>query len=169
MTIKSINLAMAGSYGAYSQKLTEATKQELKELGIPFNSNTTEKEGRSLISEYRIKNKENAQQNGFSQNHAMAESELLKRAKILAKKVGVDFPEQIDLQQLLIIIQEKLEEKISASKNNPEKLEELKTLSQELSSIQAQSTGSMGYDSSNEALLKSLELLGQYNKNQLLK
>ena len=169
MAIKNINLAMAGSYGAYSQKLTQATKQELEQLGIPFNQNTTEKEGKSLISEYRTKNKENAQQEGFISAGKPTESELLKKAKTLAKKVGVEFPEQIELNQLLILIQEKLEEKIASCKNNPEKLQELKVLSQELSSIQAQSNGSMGYDSSNQALLKSLELLGQYNKNFLNK
>ena len=169
MTIKGINIAMGASYGAYSQKLTPATRQELERLGIPFNPNITENEGRALINAHKAQNSKNAQQNGFSQNNQNNQSELLERAKKLAQKVGVKFPEEIQLHQLLALIQEKLEEKIEASENNPTELMNLKGLSQELSSLQAQSAGSMGFDNTNQALLKSLELLGEYNKNFLNK
>ena len=169
MTIKGINIAMGASYGAYSQKLTQATKQELVDLGIPFDANITEKEGKALIAAHNAQNKKNAQQENFTQSNQNNQSELLEKAKKLAQKVGVAFPEEIEVKQLLALIQEKLEEKITASENNPNELKNLKNLSYELSSIQAQCSGSMGYDNTNQALLKSLELLGQYNKNQLLK
>ena len=49
MSISSINLAYGASYGAYNQKLTQATKQQLEELGIAYDKNITEQEGRRLI------------------------------------------------------------------------------------------------------------------------
>ena len=48
-------------------------------------------------------------------------------------------------------------------------LKELKSLSQELAFIQAQSNGSSGYDNTNQALMASLEMLSEYNKNFLNK
>jgi hypothetical protein len=46
-------------------------------------------------------------------------------------------------------------------------LKRLKGLSQELAFIQAQSMGSSGYDNTNQALMTSLEMLSEYNKNFL--
>ena len=87
----------------------------------------------------------------------------------ISKHYQMEVPKEIGFEQLLIKIQSKLEEKISESENNVSALKELKGLSLELSNIQAQSNGSSGYENSNQALLKSLELLGEYNKNFLNK
>ena len=53
--------------------------------------------------------------------------------------------------------------------NNPIMLEKLNNLSHELANIQAQSNGSSGYDNTNQALMMSLEMLSEYNKNFLNK
>ena len=62
-----------------------------------------------------------------------------------------------------------LKEKIEANQNNIEALKELKGLSQELASIQAESSGSLGLNNSNQTLMQSLEMLSEYNKNFLHK
>ncbi len=168
MGISSINLAMGASYGAYSQKLTQATKQTLEKLGIPFNQNITEEEGKRLIKTHEAQKRENAQQEGMFQNQPNS-SDLFEKAKKLAQKVGVAVPENIEFKQLLGLIEAKLEEKISASSNNVAALKELKSLSQDLAFLQAQSNGSSGYDNTNQALMASLEMLSEYNKNFLNK
>jgi len=168
MGIKSINIAMGASYGAYTQKLTRATRQQLEQLGIPFDSNITESEGKNLIASHKIQQGENAKQEGFSQQKN-GDNSLFERAKKLALKLGIAVNENIDFEQLLALIENKLEEEIRINKNNPAELMELNSLSRELSSIQAESGGSMGYDNTNQALLMSLEMLGQYNKNFLKK
>ena len=66
-------------------------------------------------------------------------------------------------------IQAKIEEKLAVSSNDINALKELKGLSQELAFIQAQSVGSSGYDNTNQALMTSLEMLSEYNKNFLNK
>ena len=60
MGISSINLAMGASYGAYNQKLTQATKNMLEQLGIPYNQNITEDEGKRLIKAHEAEKGENA-------------------------------------------------------------------------------------------------------------
>ena len=55
MTISSINMAMsASSWGAYNQKLSQATKQKLDELHISYNENTTEEQARALINQPKV-------------------------------------------------------------------------------------------------------------------
>ena len=168
MGIRSINIAMGASYGAYSQRLTQATMAKLEVLGISYNQNTTEDEGRRLIRAHEAQQNQNANQQGFSQNNSN-QSDLFEKAKKLAQKVGVTVPENIDFKQLLSLIEAKLEEKISASSNNMSALKELKSLSQDLAFIQAQSNGSSGYENTNQALMASLEMLSEYNKNFLNK
>lgn len=166
MGISSINLAMGASYGAYNQKLTQATKNMLEQLGIPYNQNITEDEGKRLIKAHEAQKRENAQQDSMFQNQSNS-NDLFEKAKKLAQKVGVSFPEDVEFKQLLALIETKLEEKIAASSNNMTALKELKSLSQDLAFIQAQSNGSSGYDNTNQALMASLEMLSQYNKNYL--
>ena len=168
MGIRSINIAMGASYGAYSQRLTQATMAKLEALGIPYNQSTTEDEGRRLIRAHEAQQNQNANQQSFSQNNSN-QSDLFEKAKKLAQKVGVTVPENIDFKQLLSLIEAKLEEKISASSNNMSALKELKSLSQDLAFIQAQSNGSSGYENTNQALMASLEMLSEYNKNFLNK
>jgi len=48
-------------------------------------------------------------------------------------------------------------------------LQRLEVYSRELASIQAQGKGGSGYDSTNQALMMSLEMLSQYNRNFLYK
>ena len=60
-----------------------------------------------------------------------------------------------------------LEGKIQANLNNKTKLAEFKSLSEELENIQAQKNPSMGYDTSNQALLLSLDALSLYNRGLL--
>lgn len=166
MGISSISYAMGASYGAYSQKLTQDTKQKLEELGIPFNSNISEQEGKRLIKAFEASKNESANQNGLFQNQTNS-SDLFKKAKKLAEKLGIAVPEGANFQQLLTSIEVKLEEKLQSAQGNVSQLKELKNLSQELAFIQAQSNGSAGYDATNQALMTSLEMLSEYNKNFL--
>ena len=62
MSIRSINLAYGASYGAYSQKLTQATKHKLEALGLSYNPNITEDEGKKIIQAYQAQKRENANQ-----------------------------------------------------------------------------------------------------------
>ena len=167
MGISSINLAYGASYGAYSQKLTQATKNQLEELGIAYDKNITEQEGRRLIKAHEAQKHQQENNGGMFQNPSSNSSDLFEKAKKLAQKVGVSFPEDVEFKQLLGLIESKLEEKIAASSNNVAALKELKSLSQDLAFIQAQSNGSSGYDNTNQALMASLEMLSEYNKNYL--
>ena len=64
MVISSINLAMgASSYGAYNQKLTSATKAELDKLGIVYDANMTEAEGKSLVQKAKAEKSQNENNN----------------------------------------------------------------------------------------------------------
>lgn len=166
MGISSINLAYSASYGAYNQKLTQSTRQKLEALGIPFNQNITEEEGKRLIKAYEAQKREDANQQGMFQNPSNT-NDLFEKAKKLAQKLGVQIPEEANFTQVLAIIESKLKEKIEANSNNPAELKKLQALSEELAFIQAQSNGSAGYDATNEALMSSLELLSEYNKNFL--
>ena len=166
MTISSINLAMgASSYGAYNQKLTSATKAELEKLGIAYDPNITEAEGKRLIQQKKTQdikknNEENLQQN-------TQKDSLFEKAKKLAQELGINVDENQNFNSLLAIIESTLEQKIQVNSNNGEMLKKLEGLSRELANIQAQSNGSTGYDSTNQALMKSLEILSQYNKTFL--
>ena len=166
MTISSINLAMgASSYGAYNQKLTSATKAELEKLGITYNPNITEAEGKKLIQQKKTQDTQNNSEHNLGQN--TNKDSLFEKAKELAEKIGIKVDEKENFTSLLAKIESTLEEKIQASSNNEEMLEKLRGLSQELANIQAQSNGSVGYNSTNQALMASLEMLSQYNKNFL--
>lgn len=168
MGISSINLAYGASYGAYSQRLTQATRQKLEDLGIPYNSNITEEEGKKLIKAHEAQKQENANQKGMFQNSSNS-NDLFEKAKKLAEKLGIQVEEGVNFQQLLMVIQTKIEEKVAASSNDINALKELKNLSQELAFIQAQSNGSSGYDNTNQALMATLEMMSEYNKNFLNK
>ncbi len=164
MTIGSINIAMGASYGAYQQKLTQATKQKLEELNIPYNSNVTEKEAQKLIKAYQAQKEDSTKKNSLSQDSSSKDS-LLEKAKKLAEKLGIQTEENPNFNQLLALIEQTLEIRINSSKDNVQALKELQNLSYELSSIQAQANGSSGYDNTNRALLQSLEMLSLYNQS----
>ncbi|MBQ4646570.1 MAG: hypothetical protein IJB79_04405 [Candidatus Gastranaerophilales bacterium] len=166
MGISSVNIAYGASYGAYNQRLTQATRQKLEALGIPYNQNITEEEGKRLIKAFEAQKRENANQQGMFQNPSNS-NDLFEKAKKLAEKLGIQVPKEVNFQQLLMAIQTKIEERLAISSNDINALKELKGLSQELAFIQAQSNGSSGYDSTNQALMTSLEMLGEYNKNFL--
>ena len=167
MAIGSINIAMgASSIGAYTQKLTNQTKQKLEELGIPFDNNTTESQGKKLLQAYEA-SKSNNNGNSFNQNQSS--SDLYKRAEKLAKQLGINIEQGEEFKSILSKIETVLEQKIEMHKNNPIMLEKLNNLSHELANIQAQSNGSSGYDNTNQALMMSLEMLSEYNKNFLNK
>ena len=168
MGITSINYTMGASWGAYSQKLTQATKTKLDSLGIPYNENISEEEAKKLIKSYEASAKQNANNESNSKNNSSA-SDLFEKAKKLAQKVGIEVPEGINFQQLIMAIEAKISQRLNANSNNIEALKELKSLSQELAFIQAQSNGSSGYDNTNRVLLASLEMMGEYNKNLLNK
>lgn len=157
MGISSINIAMAGSYGAYNQKLTEATRKQLEALGMPIDRNMTESEGRKILRQLEAKKEFNNNDNNAS--------DMFKKARDLAQKLGIPIDEKISFEELIQKIEATLELKIENNKTNKTLLEELKGYSQELATLQAQSKGASGYDNTNQALMKSLELLGQYNKN----
>ncbi len=168
MSINSINIAMSGSYGAYNQKLTQETKNKLLELNIPFDSNITEAQGRALLRNAQIKQNKDSTNRGLNQN-SESKSDLFKKAQELAKKLGINANEQIDFNNLLRLIEQAIAQKLQINQNNQTALLELKNLSQDLASIQAQANGSSGYDNTNQALMTSLELLSEYNKNFLKK
>ena len=165
MGITSINLAYGASYGAYSQRLTESTRQKLEVLGIPFNSNITEQEGKNLIKAYEAQKQQEQNKDSLFQNPSNS-NDLFEKAKKLAQKLGIQVPESADFQQIISQIEAKLEEKL-ASSTDINKIKELKSLSQDLAFLQAQSNGSSGYDATNQALMTSLEMLSEYNKNFL--
>lgn len=163
-------LSNASSFGAYSQKLTQSTKQKLEELGITYDSNITEQEARKLISKYealKSQNSKEQEENMFSSN-SQNKDENLEQLKNLASKLGIATEENPDFNKLVQQVESVLEEKIKASNNDVGQLQYLKGLSQDLANIQAQSDGtSSSYNSSNQALMMSLEMLSWYNKNML--
>ena len=161
MGISSINNAYGASYGAYNQKLTKQTKELLDENGIIYNSNITEAQAQKLLKAHE--SQKASQENAFQGNSG---DSLHKRAVELAKKLGIS-PDGLTFEQILAKIKQVLEEKIKANPNNLQALQELKSLNEELSFIEAQSKGSSGFENSNQALMQSLELLSEYNKNFL--
>lgn len=169
MGISTVNMALGASYGAYNQKLTQATKQELESLGVQYNPNITEEEGKKLVKAFKLQNDKKSNNETLEQNAQNSKSDLFEKAKKLAEKLGIQVPQDAQFQQLLNAIQMKLEQRLAISTNDINAIKELKALSQELAFIQAQSNGSSGYDNTNQALMKSLEMLSEYNKNFLNK
>ena len=165
MAISSIKYNLANSYGAYNQKLTQETRDKLIELGIQFSASTTEAEGKRLIAAAEAKNTAKEDSNMFSKKENT--SDLFEKAKTLAQKLGIEVNEGTNFSALLTKIEAKLEQLINVNKNNINALNELKGLSQELANLQAESNGSSGYDNTNQALMKSLEIMAQYNMNYL--
>ena len=163
MSIRSINYAFGASYGAYNQKLTNETRQKLEELGIAYNQNISENEAKKLIKQ--TQESKNSNNQDLSNQNFASKDELLEKAKKLAQKIGIEIPEELTFEQALSLIEAKLEEKISQSENNIDALKKLRSLSSDLASLKAQGSGSMGYDSTNRALMTSLEMLSEYNKN----
>ena len=174
MSINSVNYNIGNSYGAYIQRLTEATKRKLIELGIPFNEKTTEAQAQSMIQDAiskktsgnvqsDIKNSNNGSDNTLEKR----KNDTFERAKKLALQLGINVDDKADIKQILALIESILEAKINANKGNISVLKELKEFSNELSMIQAEANGSSGYDNKNHALMMSLEMLSEYNKNFL--
>ncbi len=165
--ISNINLAMSGSsYGAYSQKLTQATKQKLDELGITYSNDMTEQEGKKIIAQYQTSKSENSSNNSSSMfNQNQSTDYQRQRLEELARRLGISVSDGQSNEDLISIIEAKLEERIKSAQDNESELQILKSMSRELASIQAMKSGSMGFDSTNQALSLSLEMLAQYNKN----
>ena len=169
MAISNVNIAMgASSFGAYQQKLTQATKQELEKLGITYNPSITEQEGKALIAQKRAQEAHNQNSAGanFNKNQQSQKNDLFERTKKLAEKLGVPYDEKTDFKTLLSLIEQALESKIQTSQSDMNILKQLKAYSEELASIQAESMGA-AYDTTNQALQMSLEMLSLYNKNFL--
>lgn len=164
MSINSVSMGMnATQWGAYKQKLSEATKAELQKLHIPFNDSTTEMEARALIAQALAKqDKTNNNQN--NQNNAPKDN-LFEQAEKLAQKLGIGVEKNIGFEELLAKIEETLEYKIKNSSNDIQMLNELKNYSRQLSFIQSQAMGATNNDATNQALMMSLEMLSQYNKS----
>lgn len=166
MSIGTINIAMGASYGAYNQKLTTQTRQQLEALGIPFSPTITEQEGRALIKKAQNSSKgSNEQDLSKNKNPNTPKDDLLERAQKLAQKLGISVQEGMGLNSLLEKIESNLEQKIYANQNNIMALDMLKGFSQELSAIQAQANTGMNQNGAEQALMKSLEVLSLYNKN----
>jgi len=168
MSIGTINIAMGASYGAYNQKLTTQTRQQLEALGIPYNPGITEQEGRALIKKAQNASKSNSEES-LSQNNKnpKTKDDLFERAALLAQKLGISVQEGMSLNALLEKIESNLEQKIYANQNNIDVLNTLKGFSQELSMIQAQANSGTEQNGAEQALMKSLEVLSLYNKNFL--
>lgn len=168
MSIYSVSYNLNNSYGAYVQRLTPATRSRLIALHIPFNENISESEAQALINAALAKKEaqdtQEENQPVIKRNNG---NDILERAKNLARRLGIEFDETIDIEQLLTKIEATLRSKIQANQNNVNMLRQLKDFSDELLSLQSQCNGSMGYDNKNQALLMSLEILSQYNKNFL--
>ncbi len=169
--INNINLAMgASSFGAYNQKLTNATKAKLEELGIVYNKNITEAQAQQMIRKFELaKEQENQSLSNKDQNQSsQAKDDNKEKLISLAKKIGISVDEKASFQEISNMVEAGLEEKIQASSNNKNELLELKSLSRELASIQAQAQGANTMqDGTNQALMMSLEMLSLYNKNFL--
>ena len=109
---------------------------------------------------------ESSKEDLFSSN-GENKNELFERLKNLAQKLGITTREGDSFQELVKEVEGVLERKIKSSSNDISELNYLSSLSQELANIQSQSNGSSSYDASNQALMMSLEMLSQYNKNFL--
>ncbi|MBR1616600.1 hypothetical protein IJ670_00460 [bacterium] len=167
MTINNIKLSMmASSYGAYNQKLTPETRAKLDEYNIPYIPSITEQQGQALIKAYEA-NKFSFRQNQ-GQKQTQSNDPLLQKALELAQKVGINVDEGDTFDKIISKIEKALEIKIEQNKNNESELKELKSLSMALANLQAQNAQSMGFDATNKALEKSLEFLGEYNKNYFM-
>ena len=90
MGISNVNMALGASYGAYSQKLTQATRNKLVELGIPFSENITEEQAKKLIRSFEVSNEKNSNQQQDLNNNQQS-SDLFERAKRLAKELGIAY------------------------------------------------------------------------------
>lgn len=171
MGINSVNYAVsANSYGAYTQKLTEETKAKLEKLGIPYTSTTTEAQAQAMIQS-ELKTKKNREENledNKQQSQTNNKNNLFEKAVELAKKIGITVDKNTSFEELIIKIEDNLEAKISQSQNNKSLLKQLKQYSEELANIQAQSQGSTSTNNTNQALMMSLEMLSNYNKNYFI-
>ena len=165
MAINSVSMSMNGTqWGAYTQKLSQATKDEMDRLGIPYNDSTSESQAKMLIEQAKTQQDKN---NNTSNNNASSQNSLLEQAKKLAQKLGLSVDEKANFEELLSQIETTLEEKINTNSDNVQMLTELKGYSRQLAMLQSQATGSYGSDSTNQALMMSLEMLSQYNKSFL--
>lgn len=169
MTISSVNLGYQNQYaasrGAYNQKLSPETKAKLEKYGITYNDGLTESRAQALIAAYE---KTNETKKSSSNDTAEGKNDLLKKAKQLAEQLGIEVDENESFQAILTKIEDAIKQQVIENKGNISALEELKSLSYELSALQAQSTGSMGFSNNiNKTLMDSLEMLSQYNKNFL--
>ena len=90
------------------------------------------------------------------------------RLEELARRLGISVSANQSNEDLISLIEQRLEERIRSAQDDKSELEILKNMSRELASIQAMKSGSMGFDASNQALSLSLEMLAQYNKNLLM-
>ena len=166
MTVSSISTSMSATqWGAYQQKLSEATKAELEKLNIPYTDSTTESQAKILID--KAKEQQAQEETNSNAQNGTSTDELLEQAKKLAQKIGLSVDENISFEELMTKLETTLEEKIKASSDNVQMLNQLKEYSRQLATLQAQSVGSSGMDSTNQALMMSLEMLGQYNKSFL--
>ena len=167
MSVNSVSIGMNGTqWGAYKQKLSEATKIKLAELNIPYNDNMTEAQARSLINEALQKQEQNKNNNFNSQNNQTPKDPLFEQAKKLASKLGLSVKEDANFLDLLAEIEDALETKIKDNKNNVDMLYELKAYSSELAQLQQMaSQGPVSINQTNEALMMSLEMLSQYNQS----
>lgn len=164
MSVNAVNTGMnATQWGAYRQKLSEATKAELMRLHIPFNDTMTETEARALIAQALAK-QEKTNNNPSNQNNSPKDN-LFEQAEKLAKQLGIQVEKNIGFEELLAKIETALEDKIKNSSNDIQMLNQLKDYSRQLSFIQSQAMGATNNDSTNQALMMSLEMLSQYNKS----
>ncbi len=165
MTISSVSMGMNGTqWGAYKQKLSQTTKDELQKLGIAYNDDMSETQAKALIVQAKSKENQTTLSNNNNEN---SQNNLFEQAKKLAQKIGINVDEKATFEELLSKIETTLEEKIKSNSDNIQMLNELKGYSRQLAMLQSQSTGSYGSDSTNQALMMSLEMLSQYNRSFL--
>ena len=167
MSVNSVSIGMNGTqWGAYKQKLSEATKAKPAELNIPYNDNMTEAQARGLINE-ALQKQEQSRNDGFSsKNNQTPKDSLFEQAKKLASKLGLSVKEDANFLELLTQIEDVLETKIKENASNADMLYELKTYSSELAQLQQMaSQGPVSINQTNEALIMSLEMLSQYNQS----
>ena len=171
MSVNAVSIGMNGTqWGAYKQKLSEATKAKLAELNIPYNDNMTEAQARSLINEALQKQEQSKNNNFNGQNNQTPKDPLFEQAKQLAMKLGISVKEDANFLDLLTEIEDALEKKIKENQNNVDMLYELKAYSSQLATLQQMtSQGPTSANPTNEALMMSLEMLSQYNQSLLNK
>lgn len=162
MTIRSINIAYgASSYGAYNKKLTQQTKDELEKLGIAYDKNITEDKARVLIKSKTVKTNSSAKE-----ETSEGRDDLFEKAVRLAKKLGIVVTGRESFQEIMSKIESVIKQKAMENKTDIKALEELKSISYEFSALQAQTTGSLGFNST-KSLMDSLEMLSKYNRTFL--